>query len=332
MVTISELFDALDADRDGRLSRDDLRTGATQLGWSWREGPLLGVLDLLTLPGPASRGDFFDTVERVISDPAGPFGEVLLKVTRRAWAAARRAGTLRAAQTMARQPSDSLCGGRLGDTVGEEAATVYRGLTFIAESYPVPVDAAVLLVIDPQRSFTEGAWMRSLGHGAEVDVQPLRRAFSSLAGRLQRLGGEVEVMLTRCPFPADSYDWALPIGDVLQEAQPYFIKPGNSVLWPHTNGFAEALEDLPSRAIQYLVIGGCTLNSCVRVSSVQVQKRFGPKGLQVVVDLEGCGARARNYAPSSLFEGRAPVAAALQEMHRNGVIVAQAVDWGRRKE
>ena len=234
---------------------------------------------------------------------------------------------MRSCDAVAARPGNGPQRQGLRDMVGKEAATVYEELSLVIEAYAVAADEAALLVIDPQRSFTEGAWMRSIGGGASADVEPLRRAFMTCAGRLLGLGGEAEVLLTRCPFPADSYDWAAPISEVLGERQPYFVKPGNSVLWPQTNGFAEALDGLLQGSIRYLVVGGCTLNSCVRVSAVEVQKRFGPRGLQVVVDLVGCGARARNYAPSTLFNGLSPVAAALQQMHDCGVIVAREVEW-----
>jgi nicotinamidase-related amidase len=302
--------------------------GAMRLGWSWREGPLLGILDLLTLPGPATREAFTDTLEGIISDPAGPFGETLLAVTRRARTAVpARADAVSARQPGAARPGSRTQRERLRDAVGEEAAALYEAAPGATETCAVPAEETALLVIDPQRSFTEGAWMRSIGNDAEADVEPLRLAFETCAERLERVGGKVEVMLTRCPFPADSYDWAAPIGQVLGERRPYFVKPGNSVLRPQTNGFAETLNALLQRPIRYLVVGGCTLTSCVRVSAVALQKRFGPQGLQVVVELTSCGARARNYAPSTLFHGLSPVAAALREMQESGVIVARKVAW-----
>lgn len=329
-MTIEELFDALDADRDGILSRTDLRSAAIRLGWSWREGPILAVLDLLTLPSSITRDELTGTLNDIFNDPDRPFGDVLLKVTRRAHAVVSyRAGVVHGPEPVDGQHIGGSLRQCLRDTVGEDAAGVYGELQLGLEARTVSVAQTALLVIDPQHSFIEGAWMRSIGDGAGADVEPLRLAFEACADLLHRLRHGTEVMLTRCPFPADSYGWAASIAAVLDETRPYFVKPGNSVLWPPTNGFAEALDVLVQRGIRTLVIGGCTLNSCVRVSAVEVQRRFGAQGLQVVVDLHICGARARNYAPSSLFGRQSPVAAAVREMQENGVVIVQEVEWCR---
>ena len=44
-----------------------------------------------------------------------------------------------------------------------------------------------------------------------------------------------------------------------------------------------------------LVIGGCTITSCIRVSSTSIAYKFSSYGLDVVVDLSLCGARSDNY-------------------------------------
>jgi hypothetical protein len=99
------------------------------------------------------------------------------------------------------------------------------------------------------------------------------------------------------------------------------------VLRPRTNAFAESLEGLIRRSVRVLVVGGCTLNSCIRVSATQLQRRFGTQGLQVIVDLATSGARAGNYAPSPEFDGLSPVAAAVRQMQGHGVVVAREVTW-----
>jgi hypothetical protein len=51
------LFEKLDLDKDGFLSRYDLNQAATLFGWSWQEAPLLAVLDLLSISKPISKPD-----------------------------------------------------------------------------------------------------------------------------------------------------------------------------------------------------------------------------------------------------------------------------------
>ena len=160
-----------------------------------------------------------------------------------------------------------------------------------------------LLIIDPQRSFTAGTWMSSLGPEGAQEVRPIRQAFGRCAERLGASPQNAPLLLTRCPFPPGSYGWDEGLAPLIPVDAPYFIKPGNSALWPETNGLSDHLEALIDLGVQTLVMGGCTLNSCVRVSAMELQGRFGPRGLQVVVDLELCGARASNYLPSAEYGG-----------------------------
>ena len=186
--------------------------------------------------------------------------------------------------------------------------------------------AAGLLVIDPQRSFTRGAWMRSIGCGADAEVEPIRAAFSRCAAALKTLDETVEAAFTRCPFPPDSYDWDEALCGILPPDQPYFVKPGNSALWPPTNGYARWVTKLLDGGPATLTIAGCTLNSCVRITALETQQRFGDRGLEVVVDLSLCGARARNYRPSALFAGRSSVEATTDELQDAGVrLVAEGL-------
>ena len=104
-----------------------------------------------------------------------------------------------------------------------------------------------LLIIDPQRSFTGGVWMQSVGAGAETEVAPIRLAFDHCARLLAELDRRVETMFTRCPFPPDSYAWDERLGEVVDDSQLYFVKPGNSVLWPPTNGFSKWADHLVQR-------------------------------------------------------------------------------------
>ena len=76
-----------------------------------------------------------------------------------------------------------------------------------------------------------------------------------------------------------------------------------------------------------LVIAGCTLNSCVRVSAIETQQYFKNQGLQIVVDLSLAGARTSSFRPSSLYGGLSAVESAVQEMVEAGVRVAHCVQW-----
>ena len=188
-------------------------------------------------------------------------------------------------------------------------------------------NTTALLIIDPQRSFTDGIWMRSIGYRAEKDVAPIRLAFDRCAAVLHRLYGRLEVMFSRCPFPPESYEWYEPLANILSRLQPYFIKPGNSILFPRTNGFREWIDQCIAQGKRSLVIGGCTLNSCVRVSSMETQALFPSDRLQVIVDMSLCGARGRNYLPSPEFGGESAVTSAVVQMTDAGVSVVRGVKW-----
>ena len=191
----------------------------------------------------------------------------------------------------------------------------------------VPTDAAALLVIDPQRSFTKGAWMKSMGQKAEIEVKPIQLAFQKCAQFLNQNYRFIETMFTRCPFPPGSYDWDDALTGIIDTKQLYFIKPGNSVLYPPTNGFREWVDRFISDGKKILVIAGCTLNSCVRISTIETQKCFKDQGLQIVVDLSLARARLSSFRPSSLYGGLSAVESAVQEMIEAGVRVAHCVQW-----
>jgi hypothetical protein len=191
----------------------------------------------------------------------------------------------------------------------------------------VPTDNAALLIIDPQKSFTKGVWMKSIGHKAGLEVKPIKLAFQKCAQFLNQNYRFIETMFTRCPFPPGSYDWDDALTGIIDTKQLYFIKPGNSVLYPPTNGFREWVDRFISDGKKILVIAGCTLNSCVRISSIETQKCFKDQGLQIVVDLSLVGARTSSFRPSSLYGGLSAVESAVQEMIDAGVRVTQHIRW-----
>jgi hypothetical protein len=137
----------------------------------------------------------------------------------------------------------------------------------------------------------------------------------------------MEIIFSRCPFPPGSYDWDDRLAAIIDSRQLYFIKPGNSILFPPFNGFREWLTHCIEHGSRTLIIGGCTLNSCVRVSSIEIQQMFKSKHLQVVVDLSICGARLRNYNPSPVYNGLSAVASAVSQMSAAGVQVVRRVGF-----
>ena len=192
----------------------------------------------------------------------------------------------------------------------------YGSVLLAAPPPPVEHDTA-LLIIDPQRSFTEGAWAHAVGLPG---VEPIRRAFERCATRVGEASG-VDLAFTRCPFPVDSYGWDRGMDKVLPPEQPYFVKPGNSALWPPTNGVAAWLAARQDQGATRLHIGGCTLNSCVRVTATEIRQQFPT--LRIWVELDLCGARAANHRPSPEFGGLSSVEAAIQEMEAAGVVVSR---------
>jgi hypothetical protein len=184
-----------------------------------------------------------------------------------------------------------------------------------------------LLAIDPQHAFSAGDWMRSLGAGGAAETVPIRIAFDNCARLLKPLDRRAEVMFTRCPFAPGSYGWDERLEGLVDPAQHYFIKPGNSVLQPDTNGCRKWVESLLGRGVTTLVMGGCTLTSCVRVSAVETAGLFLDAGLAVVVDLALCGARTGTYLSSPQFNNMSPVESAIRQMTAAGVTVAESVAW-----
>ena len=191
----------------------------------------------------------------------------------------------------------------------------------------IPADKTATLIIDPQRSFTKGVWMQSIGSKAELEVKPIQLAFEKCAQFLNQNHKFIETMFTRCPFPPSSYDWDDAFTGIIDTQQLYFIKPGNSILFPNTNGFREWVERVIDDGRKILVIAGCTLNSCVRKSSIETQKYFKNRKLQIVVDLSLSGARTSRFIPSSLYGGLSAVESAIREMTGAGVRVTQCVEW-----
>ena len=334
-VTADELFGMLDLDSDGALSRTELGRAARQLGWHWHQAPLFAVLDFLTIQAPLSRSAFVSCLERMVQDPHGPYGDVLRTAShfpelRRPRLVTRPDIPPEATHSGAEAVTDgaSRLARALEHSAGADASRDYDLLVHGLDPPPrIPADGAALLIIDPQVSFTRGTWMQSVGSEASVEVEPIRLAFGNCVSLLRGWYPRLETMFTRCPFPPESYDWDDDLAPIVDRSQLYFVKPGNSVMWPPSNGFREWVCGLLERGKSTLVMGGCTLNSCMRVSAVEVCQSFRAQGLKVLVDLNLCGARRYNYLRSDLFGGVSSVESAVREMTAAGVVVTAGVVW-----
>jgi hypothetical protein len=333
-MPIEELFDLLDINRDGELSRAELHQAAQRLGWHWYHASLYAVLDLLTIRAPLSRSNFISYLNQISREADGPYGRVLLHSA--LFTDAVPGNRSHICSSEAKENEEQSIGSgdilaMLERLVGKEIAGKYQKvLQDPDETQPqISFDKAGLLIIDPQCSFTSGVWMQSLGSNAHLEVEPIRLAFDNCAQLLYKLGGRVETMFSRCPFPPASYEWDERLRPAIKSSQLYFIKPGNSVMWPPTNGFREWVQGLLAQGKKILVMGGCTLNSCVRVSSIDAIQFFQDWGLQVTVDLSISGARTSNFKPSSQYGGLSSVDSAVQNMRKAGVQVVPRVNWCR---
>lgn len=330
-----ELFDALDLERDGRLTRQELFRAAVELGWQREQAHLYALLDFMTIRTPLDRESFAACLDEASSDPMGVYGSVLRRGPPGA-KESRSPGRVR--EQVAKSAADRVLwdGNGLetmdgllreivaGERSGDFAAALKRSAI---PSCSVRSGETALIIIDPQRAFTAGEWMWRLGPVGEMEAMLIRQAFDNCAGLLEAVYGRVETMFSRCPFSPQSYGWDDALDAILDNDQPYFIKPSNNLLMPESNGYREWLDALIGAGIRTLVMGGCTLNSCLRVSAVATRSAVPREELELVVDLGLCGARASNYLNADQFGGISPVEAAMREMSTSGVTVAGRVVW-----
>jgi nicotinamidase-related amidase len=310
------------------------------MGWHWQEAPILALLDLLTISESITKKQFSVYLQQIADDPMGPYGRVLLNAPDYLTASGprrnqpfprQRSGADDVSNKHQRHFEDNDVEGKLNTVLekrfGTEMANGFSSLLETLDIYRTSTNDAALLIIDPQRSFTKGVWKQSIGIGATTDVEPIVIAFNNCARLLRLIYGRMETMFTRCPFPPGSYDWDERLAGIIDSEQKYFIKPGNSVFFPPLNGFKDWLKFCISKGKGTLIIGGCTLNSCVRVSSIESANRLKNRNIRVVVDLSICGARLRNYLPSPLYEGVSAVESAIRQMTDTDVQVVRRVEY-----
>jgi nicotinamidase-related amidase len=215
----------------------------------------------------------------------------------------------------------------LEQSAGSDTADDYKKLLGTLDFAKIRPEHTALMIIDPQRSFTKGAWMKSIGSQAQQDIKAIELGFRHCAQLIRQYEHLIETMFSKCPFPPDSYEWDDHFKEIIDPKQLYFIKPGNSILFPPTNGYRQWVEQILDRGKSILVMGGCTLNSCVRVSAIETLTFFKSKNLRVIVDLSISGARIFNYRGSELFGGLSSVESAVREMVASGVEVVRGVDY-----
>ncbi len=336
---IDSLFEILDVNNDGAISRSDLHLAAKRLGWHWYEAPIFALIDLLTISEPIRKNQFTAYMQQVRDDPMGPYGRVLMNTAHFSSTGTQRfdhSSSIRRTEgrIQLKRHADGIQDDYFKEDLvsmlerisGIDIASSYQRLLQSLDKGRILINDAAFLVIDPQRSFTQGAWMQSIGDEAAVDVEPIAAAFKNCSRLLNEIYGRREIMFTRCPFPPGSYNWDDCLAEIIDDKQLYFIKPGNNVLIPPCNGFKEWIERCIECGKSTLVIGGCTLNSCVRVSSIETLRYFKSKNLRIVVDLSICGARTRNFFPSPLYNGLSAVEAAVNQMEAAGIQVVRRIE------
>ena len=332
---MDSLFEILDVTNDGAISRSDLDQAAKRMGWHWAEAPFFALLDLLTINNPIPKKQFNVCMQQIKGDPMGPYGKVLKNSPHfsspqssrqdRYWPNSGKEGGSASKKNRRKKGVELVSA--LARTPGAAISDGYQKLLKAHDPCRIFNHKAALLVIDPQKSFTQGVWMESMGAEAIAEVEPIAAAFKNCSRILKTIYGRWEIMFTRCPFPPASYVWDDSLAEIIDERQLYFIKPGNSVLVPPFNGFREWVERCIENGKNTLVIGGCTLNSCVRVSAIEIQKLFKNSGLHIIVDLSICGARTQNYLPSPIYNGLSAVESAIEQMSDAGVHVVRRVEW-----
>lgn len=331
MMEFNELFDILDLDRDEKLSRKELHRAAKQLGWHWHEASFFAVFDLLTVLDSISRKTFNSFMHQISKDSYGPYGSVLLNVKYDSLFTKSVAENFFSPKSknenILQKKTENQIIQILEQSAGRGTADDYQKLLGTLDFARIHPEDTALLIIDPQRSFTKGAWMKSIGSQAQQDIRLIESGFRHCAQFIRQYGNVIETMFSRCPFPPDSYDWDDHFKGIINPMQLYFIKPGNSILFPPTNGYRQWVEQVMDKGKNILVMGGCTLNSCVRVSAIETMALFKSKNLRVVADLSICGARLENYRRSDMFGGLSSVESAVREMAASGVEVVRGVDY-----
>jgi hypothetical protein len=202
------------------------------LDWRRPQAHLYALLDFLAIGSPLDRETFAACLVEASNDPHGVFGRVL----RRGPPGMIRSVGDRSRSEVAKSIAEPVLWNGTGlastdgllreivssERAGDFAEALERSAT---PSYSVRSGETALLLIDPQRSFTAGEWLWQLGPVGDMEAMPIRLAFDNCARLLEVIYGRVETMFSRCPFSPESYGWDDVLDPLLDEDQPYFLKP-----------------------------------------------------------------------------------------------------------
>ena len=173
-------------------------------------------------------------------------------------------------------------------------ATGATAVSAVTDRLCLTYNKTVILLIDLQQAFTVGSWRQCVAPPPD-GVSAIIEAFNRCSLLLRNVPPSPLLIFSQCPFRLRS-DYSLDpgINSLVKQEYKFVIKPGNDIL--DADGFDNYLDYLlqSNPDINSILIGGCTLTSCVRVSSCSVYRRYSDR-LRVVVSLEMCGARDDNY-------------------------------------
>lgn len=166
----------------------------------------------------------------------------------------------------------------------------------IDEPYELTVERTVLLGVDYQRGFGDGAWEHT--PGAEAAVERFRRA----AGSWRRAGGQV-ILCREIYYPSDYLgpDGA-PIAEIVEhhplmagrensEFYPDLVQPGDLIM--RKTGFSavasgDLLQILSEHSWDTVVMGGLTTPICVGTTA----DGLSMAGIKVVILEDACASQA----------------------------------------
>lgn len=147
-----------------------------------------------------------------------------------------------------------------------------------------------LILIDPQNGFVnDGCWSSMFPDGQTI---PILECFHRIVQFLRSIPNlsSIPILISQTGFILNDREIFAPIAAELPQTITCVFKP-------HTNlsicpGVDQWLIEQEKSSLD-IVIGGCTITSCIRDSSIEMKKRF-PR-VNFVVDRSLCAARKDNY-------------------------------------
>ncbi|GAB1602748.1 uncharacterized protein LOC115232409 [Argonauta hians] len=219
---------------------------------------------------------------------------------------------------------------------------------FICRTLQMSLRNVALILIDLQKSFVSGSWMKCFG---EEDISNIKSSFDTCLSLLRYLPPDLPVLFTRVPFGRE-YDFQFydEIDAIVAERKyKCIIKSDTNIM--EADGINNWMDMIMRNKISSVVIGGCVTTSCIRNSSCHLVKHYKNmnNAPNFIVDLNLCAARNQNYIPrcslcmnkylngiSDYFCGqcdtlgedlKSPVDRAVSDMKNAGVIVVDKFDW-----